>query len=69
MYTRRILALCLLAAFIVIAISGCGKEETKIYKIGAIFDTTGVASALGIPEKNTAEMRAVARTNVGNYYR
>lgn len=28
----------------------------KTYKIGAIFDISGKSSALGIPEKQTAEM-------------
>ena len=43
----------------VAAIDSCAKEEEeKVYKIGAIFATTGSASVLGIPQKNTAEMLA-----------
>ena len=30
--------------------------KSKPYKIGAIFDISGPASALGIPEKRTVEM-------------
>jgi branched-chain amino acid transport system substrate-binding protein len=60
MYKRvmsRFLVICLLTSFVAIAINGCGKEEEKTaYKIGAIFATTGPAAALGVPEKNTADM-------------
>lgn len=56
MYTRKVLALCLMIAVAIMAISGCGEEEKKVYKIGAIFATTGPAAALGVPESNTAEM-------------
>jgi branched-chain amino acid transport system substrate-binding protein len=53
--TGKLLAVCLVIFVVIAAISGCAREE-KVYKIGAIFDTTGPASSLGIPEKHTAEM-------------
>jgi len=53
--TGRFLVACLMACVMVIAISGCAKEE-KVHKIGAIFAVTGPAAGLGVPEKNTAEM-------------
>ncbi len=60
MYRRmigRFMAVYLLLSVMAAAISGCAKEEEeKAYKIGAIFATTGFASVLGIPQKNTAEM-------------
>ena len=53
----RFLVACLLLSVMAAAIGGCAKEEEeKVYKIGAIFATTGSASVLGIPEKNTVEM-------------
>ena len=53
----RFLVVCLLLSVMAAAIGGCAKEEEeKVYKIGAIFATTGSASVLGIPEKNTVEM-------------
>ena len=51
----RFLAVCLVTSVMIAAISGCAREE-KVHKIGAIFDLTGPASSLGIPEKHTAEM-------------
>ena len=62
MYKRmigRLLLACFMVSVMVISIGGCGKEEAEekvVYKIGAIFATTGPAAALGIPERNTAEM-------------
>lgn len=47
------------------ALSGCGKQETPApkadagkepYKIGAIFDSSGSASSLGVPERDTVKM-------------
>jgi len=58
MYKRiagKFLVACLMVCVMVIAISGCAKEE-KVHKIGAIFAATGPAAGLGVPEKNTAEM-------------
>ena len=53
--TEKLLAVCLVTSVMIMAISGCVREE-KVYKIGAVFALTGPASSLGIPEKNTAEM-------------
>ena len=53
--TGRFLVACLMVCVMVIAISGCAKEE-KTYKIGAIFAVTGPAAGLGVPEKNSAKM-------------
>jgi branched-chain amino acid transport system substrate-binding protein len=44
-----------LVSVMILTISGCAREE-KVYTIGAVFASTGPASSLGIPEKNTAEM-------------
>jgi len=52
---KKLLVMCLVASVVIMAVSGCGREE-KVYKIGAIFAITGPASSLGVPEKNTAEM-------------
>ena len=57
----KFLVVCFLASIIATMISGCGKEEeykeeSKIYKIGAIFAVTGPVAILGAPEKNAAEM-------------
>ncbi|MDF1526645.1 MAG: ABC transporter substrate-binding protein [bacterium] len=44
-----------------LAIAGCAKKPEgpqEPYKIGAIFASTGPASMLGLPEKNTVEMLA-----------
>jgi branched-chain amino acid transport system substrate-binding protein len=52
---EKLLVVFLATSVVIMAISGCAREE-KVYKIGAIFDLTGPASSLGIPEKHTAEM-------------
>lgn len=52
---KKILGMCLLSCFVILLISGCAREE-KVLKIGAVFATTGPASSLGVPEKNTADM-------------
>jgi len=52
---ERFLVVCLATSIMIAAVSGCAREE-KVYKIGAIFDISGPASSLGIPEKNTADM-------------
>lgn len=35
---------------------GSGEGDVEVYKIGAIFDITGPASSLGVPERDTALM-------------
>lgn len=52
---EKLLIVFLLTSVVLAAISGCAREE-KVYKIGAIFDVTGPASDLGVPEQNTAAM-------------
>jgi branched-chain amino acid transport system substrate-binding protein len=52
---EKVLIVFLLTSVVLAAISGCAREE-KVYKIGAVFATTGAASSLGVPEKNTAAM-------------
>ena len=48
--------------FVSLLLTGCGQtastsaEGADAYKIGAVFDTSGKASSLGIPERDTAEM-------------
>ncbi len=49
---RFVLVLSLIAFLVV---TGCSREQ-KTYKIGAIFDISSKASALGIPEKRTVEI-------------
>lgn len=55
--------LCL--ALVLVLATGCGGgakqegqggQEAEVYKIGAIFDITGPASSLGVPERDTAKM-------------
>jgi branched-chain amino acid transport system substrate-binding protein len=52
---EKLLIVFLLTSVVLATISGCAREE-KVYKIGAIFDVTGPASDLGVPEQNTAAM-------------
>ena len=47
--TEKLLAVCLVTSVMIMAISGCAREE-KVYKIGAVFALTGPASSLGIPD-------------------
>ncbi len=49
--------LTLVLALVTISSVSCGKEEElSVYKIGALFSTTGSQSNLGVPEENTVEM-------------
>jgi len=51
--------LTLVLALVTISSVSCGKEEEEelsVYKIGALFSTTGSQSNLGVPEENTVEM-------------
>jgi branched-chain amino acid transport system substrate-binding protein len=48
--------LCLTALLISLAICGYTTAADDVYKIGAIFSTSGGGSSLGIPEKNTVDM-------------
>ena len=50
------LLLCLLALFVLTMVSSIAFAADDVYKIGAIFSTTGGGSSLGIPEKNTVDM-------------
>ncbi len=63
--TRKITILAALLTFALVFSTGCGSakapenqtgKEPEVYKIGAIFDITGPASSLGVPERNTAMM-------------
>ena len=55
-YLKYLVALTLVAALIAVGSIGCGGEEEETYKVGAVFSTTGPASNLGVPEKQTVEM-------------
>lgn len=49
--------LTLVLALVTISSVSCGKEEeVSVYKVGALFSTTGSQSNLGVPEENTVEM-------------
>jgi len=50
------LLLCLLAILILTMVSSFAFAADDVYKIGAIFSTTGGGSSLGVPEKNTVDM-------------
>ena len=50
------LLLCLLALLILTMVSSFAFAADDVYKIGAIFSTTGGGSSLGVPEKNTVDM-------------
>jgi branched-chain amino acid transport system substrate-binding protein len=50
---KNLTAVVAIVAAMMVAVPGAALAE---YKIGAIFATTGGASMLGLPEKNTAEM-------------
>lgn len=67
---RKIPAILLVILIFGLLLTGCGgskptqeqntSTETKVtnepYKIGAVFDISGVSSSLGIPERNTVQM-------------
>ena len=55
-YIKYLVALTLVVALIAVGCIGCGEEEEETYKVGAVFATTGPASNLGVPEKQTVEM-------------
>lgn len=57
--TKRVLVLLLSLVLVIVLATGCGSSgkqanEKEVYKIGAIFDITGPASSLGVPERDTA---------------
>ncbi len=64
MFRRNRKIFSLLAGLLVMGLllSGCGgsattsAESKEPYKVGAIFDVSGKASSLGIPERDTAQM-------------
>jgi len=57
---KTLLTLGAVLVLVLILAAGCGgggeetSEEAEAYKIGAIFDISGPASSLGVPERNTA---------------
>ena len=57
---RRVLCITtVIGVIIALGLVGCAKKPEpprEPYKIGAIFASTGPASMLGLPEKNTVEM-------------
>lgn len=60
-YLKQSFVLILVVALIAISGINCGPEEQEepekeTYKVGALFSTTGPASNLGVPEKNTVQM-------------
>lgn len=55
---KKVLPLLLSLALVLALASGCGNSEQTdtqkdVYKIGAIFDITGPASSLGVPERDS----------------
>lgn len=50
------LLLCLFASLVLTMVSSSTFAADDVYKIGAIFSTTGGGSSLGVPEKNTIDM-------------
>ena len=50
------LLLCLFASLVLTMVSSSAFAADDVYKIGAIFSTTGGGSSLGVPEKNTVDM-------------
>ena len=57
---RMVLVLAAALSFVLVGTQCAKKAEREVYKIGAIFASTGPASMLGLPEKNTVEMLAEA---------
>lgn len=56
-YLKYAVVLILLAALLALGGISCGEEQPKeAYKVGALFATTGAASNLGVPEKQTVDM-------------
>jgi len=55
-YIKWLAALTLVVALIAVGCIGCGGGEEETYKVGAVFDTTGPNSPLGVPEKQVVEM-------------
>lgn len=58
-FFKAVKVAAILGAVIALGLTGCTKKAEppkEPYKIGAIFASTGGASMLGLPEKNTAEM-------------
>ncbi len=56
-FAKKYLILIFSLTLLLTLTSGCGsdqKSEQEVYKIGAIFDITGPASSLGIPERDSA---------------
>ncbi len=57
--SKKLIILLLSLVMLLTLVSGCGSSgeqgnQEEVYKIGAIFDITGPASSLGIPERDTA---------------
>ncbi len=62
MKKRMFMLMSVVMVFVLVFVAGCGSGSTptstekKPFVIGAVFDITGAASSLGIPEKNSAQM-------------
>ncbi len=64
MKKRMLMLMSVVLVFVLVFVAGCGSASTtaptsnekKPFVIGAVFDITGPASSLGIPEKNSAQM-------------
>jgi branched-chain amino acid transport system substrate-binding protein len=55
-YLKYAVVLTLVAAVLALGGISCSEEPKEAYKIGAVFATTGPASNLGVPEKQTVDM-------------
>lgn len=55
-YFKWAVVLTLLAGLLALSGLSCAEEPKETYKVGAIFATTGPASNLGVPEKQTVDM-------------
>ena len=55
-YLKSSVILVLVVAMLAIGGMNCTQAPSDVYKVGAVFDITGPASNLGVPEKHTVEM-------------
>jgi branched-chain amino acid transport system substrate-binding protein len=58
-YIRWLVVLTLAVALLATVGTSCSDDTEggeEVYKVGAVFATTGGASNLGVPEKQTVEM-------------
>ena len=59
MNPKKLIVLLMSLTLTLFMVTGCGssgkqENQNEVYKIGAIFDITGPASSLGVPERDTA---------------